>query len=277
MYIQEVYTKYVCIIVNNLLPISKFSDLGRGYSNIDRNYVIGIPEKTSGTYYLIKKIFEIYGIESIENGKKVSNGENKIYYISSNINNIIGLFVKGDIDGICILTSNKNPYIINLCKFKAVKFIGIEYDRTKSDILKSFINPIYYKDFDPRVFFTTNYMSNKIITISSRSILIARQNINEEYIYSLIKIIYENIDSIRSEIDKYLYNDYRNNKLVDSLIKEHLSFANKNMLIHPGANKFYKEKKYITDNPNECFNNKNCKDIDLKNYWKYPIEDVELL
>jgi uncharacterized protein len=276
-FISGLFFKYMCIMVNNLLPISNINDLANGYSKIERNFILGVPEKNSSTFYLISKILDIYGYQFIENGSRVDNGKNKLYYISSNINNLVNLFLKGDIDGICLLTTNKNPFIINLCKFKAVRFIGFEYDKTKSGILKSFISPLYYKDFDPRVFYTTNYMGNKLITLSSRSILVCRNNINDQFIYTITKIIYENIDNIRNELDKYLYNKYRNNRLQDDLLKDNMLFSNKNIIIHPGAKQLYKEKGYISDNSSTCFKDIQCKNIDIKKiYWKYPENDVEL-
>jgi len=274
-FVGGLFFEYFTIILNNLIPVRTFTDLGRGFEKIDRNYIIGIPEKTSGTYYIIKKIFEIYGIDAIELNTRVDNSLNKIYYVTADINSIISLFIRGDIDGLCMITGPKNPYIINLCKFKAVKFLGIEYDETKSNIMKSFLSPIYYKDFDPRVFFTTNYMGNKIITIGSRSILVSRKEVNNQYINTLLTILYNNIDSIRDELDNYLFTKYRNNKLVDSLIPENIPFVSKDLAIHPGALEIFRKNGYITNDTNNCYNNE-CH-IDYKKlYWKYPIDQVTL-
>ena len=270
-FVTGLFFEYAVLISNNNSPIKTLSDLKDGFSKINRNYVIGFPNSPSGSYYIGKKLLKLLNITPYKLGTK-NNGNNKIYYQQHNINQLIYQFVTNKLDCIFLMTSTNNPYITNLCKIKSVNFIPIEIPNT--DIFKSYINPIYFKNYNPGDFFSKNYKSDKIASIASRCILLSRNTVNKEMVKHVVKTIFEKSKDIKHNLDNFIYSKYKDT-FIDSFVPKKMVYIDKLFPIHDGSLEYFKELGYITNTPNlKCEYSKigiECKSaIDVKKYyWKY--------
>ena len=271
-FVTGLFFEYGVLISNSNLPIKKMIDLKDGFSKINRNYIIGFPNSPSGSYYIGNKLLKLLDISPYKLGSK-NNGNNKIYYQQYDINQLIYQFVTNKLDCIFLMTSTNNPYITNLCKIKSVTFVPIELPNT--DILKSYINPIYFKNYNPGDFFSKNYTSEQIPSIASRCILLSRNNVEKNVVKHVTKTIFDNNIDIKHTLDNFIYSKY-SNTFIDSFIHSKMVYIDKLFPIHDGSLELFKELGYITNNPNlKCEYSDvgiDCNpSIDIKKYyWKYP-------
>lgn len=282
-FVVGLVNEYSILITLRTLPIKTFADLGNGYEKINRNYIIGLPDKESGSFYICRKLLEMAHIRTYDFETENNNGANKVYYVNHSINKLVNLFINGKIDAIFLISSIKNPYIINLCKHKLVKFIPVNLPSI--DILKSYIYPVYYRFFNPEVFLMNSISISElstISTISTRCVLLSRKDVNPIHVELLVKTIFQNNEDIKETLNNYLsppiQHPSRSYIIQESLIPDNMVFVNKEFPMHRGAKKYYTEIGYITEDSNKtCINragNSLCNvfksNFDpIKYYWKY--------
>ena len=102
----------------------------------------------------------------------------------------------------------------------------------------------------------TNEKENKIIgtkfhkTYGSRIILVAHKDCDNDYIKFLLRNIYGSIDRLRNKMNRYLLIKERVN-ILDNVLEPHeMFYMNEKMEYHKGAEEFYKEIQFISDEDN---------------------------
>ena len=197
----------------------------------------------------------------VKNDIKLLNNIINKYDINYNIQDIYGrtylhFFVIYDMLNILenILTTNKNiNYNINTIKgYTILHLVLISYE--KYDDLKNLLK-ILIKNTN------LNIQDNDGNTCL---FYLIKLNIWEDYINEILE----------KKLDIYIYNN--NNELIYDLIKNNKKFIN--LLVDIYYNKIISNKKYITNNLNECFNknnNKICKEkiknLIIKDKISFPI------
>jgi len=273
-FISGLFYELCTFVVQTDTSIATFTDISK-----PNKYVIGLPDKTSGSFRMFSLFLKILDIELLEydpNDTQIYN--KKIRYISSPINVLIGLFINNQIDGIFLVTTTKNIYLINLCKIMLVKFIPIVMDKK---IIQPVIYPLFSKTINTSDYYISIHNSEKIPTFAVRSILLTRDDIDTQFIYLLTKTLFDNHLELKTKINSFLFSRYYHNYLEDAFIPSQMFYVDKKYPIHIGAYNYYKELGYISDNDVLESNNILCKDTvckkfdPVKHYWKHTKKDLE--
>jgi hypothetical protein len=251
--------------------------LKNGFSAIGRNYIVGTGNEESGSLENLKLLCEIFNINLLRYDKNGTNTENKngnLYYIDEDINFNANLFIKGEIDALFYVSGPQMSYLYNISEVEPIKFIPLGGANFK--ILNQITgNKNKERDIKINENIMTNTETKNVLTQSIRSILICNKKVPDEVVYDFVNSIYKNIDYIKTYMGNQSIN--MDNSYYNEFIPLEMFYINKNIKIHNGAYKFYKEVGYINiDGNKDCvydIDKSACNlvpGIDKKNiYWKY--------
>ena len=272
-FISGLFYELCTFIAQSDTTISTFTDLLK-----PNKFIIGLPDKSSGSFRIFKLLLEFLNIELVEyDSNDTELYYKKIRYITAPINDLIEMFYDDKISGLFLVTTSKNIYLINLCKIMVVKFIPIQLNIKN---MKSKLYPIFNKNINTSDYYISIHNSEKISTIAVRSILVTRENVNNNYIYHVTKTLFNNHLSLRNKINSFLFSQYYHNYLEDAFVPSQMFYIDKEIPIHEGSLKYYKESGYISYNDvsednNILCNETVCKKYEpIKYYWKYKISDL---
>jgi len=218
--------------------------------------LITYPESGINEWQDIKgKVIGFTGLntESFNNGFKLaqivglSPGKDFQYINVNSMNRLANLLLEKKVDAIYLTTSNKNPYLINLTKKMSIKFIGTR--EMNPEILKKYFPCAIEKYINTNTFYTNINTSSFIKSFAVRRILIAHKDVSLEYVYNLTQQLYQNSETLKILINNYLYNRDKLNLVKDALIPIEMAYLDKRMKYHLGAEKYYYEFGYLTQNP----------------------------
>jgi TRAP-type uncharacterized transport system substrate-binding protein len=206
--------------------------------------VVGFPGSDSGSFYNGFKLSQVVGL---------TPGKDFKYLNVNSMNRLANLLLEKKVDAIYLTTSNKNPYLINLAKKMSLKFIGT--GEMNTEILKKYFPYAVEKYINTNTFYTNINTSSFIKSFSVRTILIAHKDLPTDYVYNLTRKLFQNIEELKLFINNYLYNRDKLNLVKDAFIPIEMAYLNKLMKYHSGAEKYYYEFGYLTQNPNpDCGN-----------------------
>lgn len=275
-FVSGLHNELYFLIVKKNSNINSFTNLKNGFNIIGKNYIIGTGKEKSGSLDTLKLLCKIYNINLIRldldnrSNTDIDYRQNNLFYVDKNINDNLNLFRKGVIHALFYVSGPKISYIINLSKYIPIKFLEFNSNQI---ILNNIVSNKGIKDKMLKIKDNTsslnNYSDNDINTKSIRSVLICNKNLDEEFVYSYLKKIFNNL----SYLKMYMFNDSYSNEFKPL----EMFNINENIKMHSGANKFYKEINFINDGSNkDCeYNNifKSCNlspSLNLKKiYWKY--------
>jgi len=241
--------------------IDQFSDITK-YKGLK----IGVGEARSGSEFNFKLLCllnDIYPI-NIEKEAEFKNQcamyENTVYYVNDTINNIFNKFINKEIDGIYLMLGTNNIYIENLVSLVNIKFIDLLKNQT---LLTNIFNDYFYKKkIDTSDYYTDAIRQKKINTIGNRVILFSNDKTPDDVVYTIVKTIYDNNHKFRNDPDQLYTLDY---EPID------MSYCRKEYLMHPGAEKYYKEVNLISTDKKKFGNDLyNYSQKVVKHYWNVP-------
>ena len=253
----------------NSIKFTNLTDL-KDFKKINkRNYILGTENIKSITFinmFILLVSFDFNPINYDKYDDNIDYDDNVIFYYISDENTLKNKLIENKIDGLMLFRTFNDKIITSIDKEKDVIFLDIDFDNTYFDDLFS----LYFfknnnvlldvNDFDD--------LKEKIgfETRMSRVLLISNSNVNTDNVYKLMKTLYGH--------NNYFMNVLTNsNKTLDSKHNYfepiQLSFIDKNIPIHEGAKKYYKELGFIIEKEYIV------KALELKNYdklkcyWKY--------
>ena len=203
---------------------------------------IGVPSKTSNSYYHYMKLLNITNL---------AGSVNTVIY--DNQQQMFSDFLDNKLDAFYITTNQKNKGLLELSRNIKLRFISpISY--YKKIIDTSSENPVALKDLIKKQFSLTipkaidlNYFYSNINTgsylntIASRMILVGRRDIPSEHIHYLLTNILKSLTKLQLNINGYLYDAKLNNVVGDAFQFDELASMTKELELHAGARQFYKE------------------------------------
>ena len=240
---------------------------------------IGTTSKNSISDIVFKKLKSMYQLESVE-------------YTNHSTNELFNKFYRNELDGIFYITGIFDPYILNILDLKSIKFLELETIK----LIKSFFSKIISKKINVNNYEIKSLNSKEDIdnkqkytgltdTLGNRILLVTNKSTDTELVYDNVKFIFENHLIIRntlSSLNKSSYSTqlkiYKSNAYYNDFIPLTMSYIDKNIIIHKGAEKYYREIGFITNNPsyecNELVGIESCDkkniDVDKKQYyWKH--------
>ena len=235
---------------------------------------IGIPNNKSNSYYDALKLFKCIGIDITKKNKDIDiiidTEKNLFSKIKEKVDSI------DSIDLIYLTSSYKNHYLEELLTTKSISVFGT--DGIKDSLIKAeFKDGAFKSRIDNRKYTTLikkrniydnpetitgdlkmfiSDKENKIIgtkfhdSYITRVIVLAEKDLDKDYIKYLLRNIYGSIDKLRNKMNKYLLNEERIN-LIDKILDPHeMFYMNEKMKYHPGADEFYREVHFISDEEN---------------------------
>ena len=248
---------------------TNFSDLKDFKKINNRNYVLGTEDSKSLSFinmFILLVVFDYNPINYNKYDENIDYDDNVIFYLIDDEENLKNKLLEDKIDGLLLFRTFNDSTINFINKEKDVIFLDINFGETYFDDLFS----IYYfknsnvligvDDFDD--------LKEKIgfETRMSRTILISNKNVKSDIVYEFMKIVYGHnnyFTNIITNSEKTL--DSRHNYFEPI----QLAFIDKNIPIHDGSKKYFKElgfiieKDYIVD----ALELKNYEK--LKCYWNY--------
>jgi TRAP transporter TAXI family solute receptor len=192
--------------------------------------IIGFPSKNSGSYMNGIKIAHAYGFEP---------GKDFRYINVDSMNRLANLFFQRKLDAIYLTTSNKNPYLQNLAKKMSLKFIGT--NDIDENIMKTYFPCDSMKYINTNNFYTNINTASFIKTYATRSILVVNKNLDEDYVYMMVKTIFQRSEELRMIANNYLFNSDKLNIVHDGFMPSLMAYVYEKMDYHPGTQKYYNE------------------------------------
>jgi TRAP transporter TAXI family solute receptor len=192
--------------------------------------IIGFPSKNSGSYMNGIKIAHAYGFEA---------GNDFRYINVDSMNRLANLFFQRKVDAIYLTTSNKNPYLKNLAKKMSLKFIGT--NDIDENIMKTYFPCDSMKYINTNNFYTNINTASFIKTYATRSVLVVNKDIDEDYVYMMVKTIFQRSEELRIIANNYLYNSDKLNIVHDGFMPSLMAYVYEKMDYHMGAQKYYNE------------------------------------
>lgn len=246
--------------------INDFKDFKKTYN---RNLVIGTENFKSVSFinmFILLVVFEFNPINYNKFDIDKEYNDNDVFYYIDTEDNLTQKMLENKIDALFLFRTFNDKTINYIDNESDVIFIDINFGETYFDQLFSIY---YFKNNNILIGVDTlDDLSEKIgfETRMSRTVLISNKNVNKDIVYNLVKTIYG-------------HNNYFTNVLTNSkktLESRHnyfepiqLSFVNKNIPIHQGSVKYFKELGFIIDN-NYIIDVLELKNYEkLKCYWKY--------
>lgn len=265
-FVCSLYKVYFIMLCKILYSFESYSDLiNYVKKNPDKKIRIGIPNKNSNSYNDAQKIFNLLGLDEQIDFTKKTNYKYFEFVIDTEKN----LFLKfkkkinddDHIDLLYLTTGYKNFYLEeylfnNNCFIFGTDGINESLIKQtfKSIIFKSkFINnKITLRFVKKKLLF--DYVSDKNIitvkesnTFSNRIILIANNKVSKSYIKYLLKNLYAGRDNIERNVNKYVYNEERNNTIDNFMDYYEMFYIDKRIKYHDGAYDFYKDVELIVE------------------------------
>ena len=235
---------------------------------------IGIPDNRSDSYHDALKLFKCIGIDMTKPNDKIKI----VIDTERNLFNIMKNKINSDntIDLLYLTSSYKNHYFEEFLQTNSVSIFGTE--GIKESLIKAEFKDTIFKNRIDNGKYTslikkkniydnpekitgtmkiaTNDKENKIIgtkfhkTYGSRIIIIAHKECDKNYIKYLLRNLYGSIDRLRKKMNDYLLNQERLNIIDDILEPHEMFYMNEKMNYHKGADEFFREIHFITDEEN---------------------------
>ena len=192
--------------------------------------IVGFPGKDTGSFINGVKIAHAYGLEA---------GKDFRYVNVDSMNRLANLFFQRKVDAIYLTTSNKNPYLKNLAKKMSLKFIGT--NDIDENIIKTYFPCDSMKFINTNYFYTNINTSSFIKTYATRSILVAHKDLDEKYVYNLVKTIFQRSEELKFLSNNYLYNRDKLNLVNDAFLPSEMAYVYEKIDYHKGAQSYYNE------------------------------------
>lgn len=248
---------------------TNFSDLKEFKKIHKRNYILGTEDSKSLSFinmFILLVVFDYNPINYKKYDEKLDYDDNVIFYLIDSEENLKKKILEDKIDGLLLFRTFNDSTINFINKEKDVIFLDINFGETYFDDLFSIY---YFKNSNVLIGIDEfDDLKEKIgfETRMSRTILICNKNVKSDIVYEFMKTIYGH--------NNYFTNIITNSeKTLDSTHNYfepiQLAYIDKNIPIHNGSKKYYKElgfiieKNYIAD----ILKLKNYEK--LKCYWNY--------
>jgi len=192
--------------------------------------IVGFPGKNTASFINGVKIAHAYGLEA---------GKDFRYVNVDSMNRLANLFFQKKVDAIYLTTSNKNPYLKNLAKKMSLKFIGT--NDIDENIMKTYFPCDSMKFINTNYFYTNINTSSFIKTYATRSILVAHKDLDENYVYNLVKTVFQRSEELKFLSNNYLYNRDKLNLVHDAFLPSEMAYVYEKIDYHQGAQKYYNE------------------------------------
>jgi hypothetical protein len=258
-YICSLYYVELYLIVKDNIPIKKIKDINvypeyykikkdlGNTLNLPEKLVIGIPNDYDNYNLNADKFFNILGLNK-SNFIFVYEKEKELFTrMKQNNNKTIHIIFN--------ISSYKNPYLLEFLRTKNARIIGLE--DSNFNLLKLNFSGCFKSELNISKYISNNRYSkldnlvknkNKVIvdTVSFRICLLCHKNVDNNFIYNLLKKLYGNLDKLRYNLNNYIY--INNNNLSDILDPYHMFYLKKNKgKYHDGAYNFFREMNFIKD------------------------------
>jgi TRAP-type uncharacterized transport system substrate-binding protein len=180
--------------------------------------------------------------------------------VNGTVNSIFNKFVNKEIDGIYLMLGANNVYIDNLVTLVDIKFIDLLKNQTLlSDIYSDYF---YKKQINTSDYYSDPMRQKKINTIGIRVILFSNDTTPEKEVYDIVKTIYTKNHKFRNNSEQLYTLEY---EPID------MSYCRKEYIMHPGAEKYYKEVNLISTDKKKYENDLyNYSQKVVKHYWNIP-------
>jgi len=209
---------------------------------------IGINSSNSGTFSILNDLYDIIGIK-LKNGDKST-----VNFRTGGINELFNLFFQKHIDCLFLVSGHNLPYIFSLTEKIPVRMLDINeyeyemFNKTYKDVFflnRTRINIEPYGTFNGSRYLDTFYTRNMIICNSS---------IPTKSVYTIIKNLFSNIESVKSNIVKIgrRYFDETQDPFYDDFKKEYMVYSSNKLQIHQGAYLYYKEINMFVNDEKKC-------------------------
>jgi TRAP transporter TAXI family solute receptor len=267
-FISGLYFEMAHFIVNNNIEedvdaiiIDDFYDMKK-YKGLK----IGVGEVKSGSEFNFKLLCllnDIYPINIEKEAEYTASGktyDNIVLYVNGTINSIFNKFVNKEIDGIYLMLGANNVYIDNLVTLVDIKFIDLLKNQTLlTDIYSDYF---YKKQINTSDYYSDPMRQKKINTIGIRVILFSNDTTPEKEVYDIVKTIYTKNHKFRNNSEQLYTLEY---EPID------MSYCRKEYIMHPGAEKYYKEVNLISTDKKKFENDLyNYSQKVVKHYWNIP-------
>lgn len=239
-----------------------------------RNVIIGTTEYGSGSNANLREVllYIFPEIQIINIYDKTTDDflENTVYLLESNTNYIFNLFYKETdnikLDGIFLTSTPSNIFIKNIVKVKkSVKFLSFYDDFENLSILKNYL---YLKELNLSDFYDEINKFDRIRSFASRAIVIANKNASIDDIYLFTKTVFQNNISLYKKLIGN--SEDTDTNYVHDFDPVEMSQIDKDLPLHPGAKKYFKEINLITNSKKYEYDLTYYADKVKENYWKYP-------
>lgn len=235
--------RFVCGLFYDTFNLITYKDSGI-YSWKDiKGKLIGFTGEKTSSYHHGINLAKVAGLKINKDFTAVN---------VESLNRLCNLLVTKQVDAIYLTTNNKNPYLANLTKEMDIRFIG-----TKG--LDQKIFNYYFPTARKTLLNANNYynninISNLLETYGIRSVLVARDDFDQEEVYRIVRKIFTNANNITDMINQYLYNKDQEKMVSEGLVPIEMTYIRKDIPYHKGATKFYYETNYFTNNPDKyCY------------------------
>ncbi len=201
--IGTLYPETIQIVVLKDSDIKSVEDL--------KGKKVSIGDVGSGTAENAKQILEVHGISTDD-----------IEVQNLPFDESAELLQDGDLDAAFITSGAPTGAIEGLAALKPVRIVPIADDKAK-ELSEKY--PYYAQDTIPS---GTYQLEEEVNTVAVLAMLVARKDLSEDAVYNLTKAFFDNVDSIKhAKGEKISAENALNGVGID---------------LHPGAEKYYKEK-----------------------------------
>jgi TRAP transporter TAXI family solute receptor len=226
-FVSGLYYEVFLLITYPESGINEWKDL--------KGKILGMSSVNSGSFHNGFKLAQVVGL---------TPGQDFQYLNVNSMNRLANLLLEKKVDAIYLTTTNKNPYLINLAQRMSLRFIGTS--EMNQQILKKYFPYAVEKYINTNTFYTNINTSSFIKCYAIRSVLIAHKDVPSDYIYNLTQKLFQNSESLKIFFNNYLYNRDKLNLVKDAFIPLEMSYLNKLMDYHVGAEQYYYEFGYLT-------------------------------
>ena len=245
-----------------------------------RNYILGTENIKSISFinmFILLVSFDFNPINYSKYDENIDYDDNIIFYYISDENTLKKKLLEDELDGLLLFRTFNDKIISSIDNEKDVLFLNIDFNNTYFDELFSLyffknknilVGVNEFVDIYKNKYYETDDFRGQTSyeTRMARVVLITNKNLESDIVYEMMKVLYG-------------HNNYFMNVLTNSnntLESEHnlfepiqLAYVDKNIPIHDGAKKFFKEIGFIIENERIIKDFKLNNNEKLKCYWKY--------